>query len=213
MIVEASLSTLIFIPIYHAGRVRLTDSKSSSLPASASRLAQTTLHILLNLSFVISRFGGFATTGQGVFFELRKASYLALDILATDKEASETFVHDLCSLFGDGGLSLSSHENEETNGCICDRITARAVSLPLQPRKSDICTFVYRATCSSYQRGLYQVSRSAFMSTVKFFLLPWFRNAELAIIDIYQKRLIGKHLSLRTPSYSLSWRLRHDIST
>ena len=100
MITEAILSTLVFIPAHLAQQTCNATSSALAISAtdtSASALAQTTLHSLSHLSFVISQFGGVSSTSKGGFSELKKVFYLALDILAVDKAGSEKFVRQLCA--------------------------------------------------------------------------------------------------------------------
>ncbi|KAJ3862354.1 hypothetical protein EV359DRAFT_45356 [Lentinula novae-zelandiae] len=93
MISDTVLSTCLYIPptIY-----RLSPTSSLSSPAS---LSLTTLLTLFRLSFVVSQFGGISSTGsreEASFKEMRKAAYLALDILASGPEdVSERFVDEL----------------------------------------------------------------------------------------------------------------------
>ena len=106
MIIEAPLSTLVFVSPSRA--------QTSSLPSlpSVSVLARTILNLFSHLSFVISRFGG--VTADGGFSELKKVFYLALDILAADGKAAETYVRELCS-FDNGGRVFSRCEELDTN--------------------------------------------------------------------------------------------------
>ncbi|KAJ4493219.1 hypothetical protein C8R41DRAFT_831305 [Lentinula lateritia] len=93
MISDTVLSTCLYIPptVY-----RLSPTSSLSSPAS---LSLTTLLTLFRLSFVVSRFGGISSTGsreEASFKEMRKAAYLALDILASGPEdVSERFIDEL----------------------------------------------------------------------------------------------------------------------
>jgi hypothetical protein len=111
MIGEASLSSLVFIPAHIAQRLAPSSSYFASAPDSpqdtaSSSLAKMTLHSLSHLSFVISQFGGVGSA-EGGFPELKKVFYLVLDILAVDKEGSETFVRQLCASFAEAGAFLS----------------------------------------------------------------------------------------------------------
>ncbi|KAJ4491609.1 hypothetical protein C8J55DRAFT_284139 [Lentinula edodes] len=93
MISDSVLSACLYIPptVY-----RLSPTSSLSSPAS---LSLTTLLTLFRLSFVVSQFGGISSMGGGEeasFKEMRKAAYLALDILASGPEdVSERFVDEL----------------------------------------------------------------------------------------------------------------------
>jgi hypothetical protein len=114
MIIETPLSTLVFVSASKAKTLSspsLPTDNPPSLP-SVSVLARTILNLFSHLSFVISRFGG--VTAEGGFSELKKVFYLALDILAADRKAAETYVRELCS-FDSGGLEFSRCEEPDTN--------------------------------------------------------------------------------------------------
>ncbi|KAJ3917474.1 hypothetical protein F5877DRAFT_44588 [Lentinula edodes] len=93
MISDSILSACLYIP---PTDYRLSPTSSLSSPAS---LSLTTLLTLFRLSFVVSQFGGISSMGGGEeasFKEMRKAAYLALDILASGPEdVSERFVDEL----------------------------------------------------------------------------------------------------------------------
>ncbi|KAF8827484.1 hypothetical protein HHX47_DHR4000053 [Lentinula edodes] len=93
MISDSVLSACLYIP---PTDYRLSPTSSLSSPAS---LSLTTLLTLFRLSFVVSQFGGISSMGGGEeasFKEMRKAAYLALDILASGPEdVSERFIDEL----------------------------------------------------------------------------------------------------------------------
>ncbi|GAW06162.1 peroxisomal membrane protein [Lentinula edodes] len=93
MISDSILSACLYIP---PTDYRLSPTSSLSSPAS---LSLTTLLTLFRLSFVVSQFGGISSMGGGEeasFKEMRKAAYLALDILASGPEdVSERFIDEL----------------------------------------------------------------------------------------------------------------------
>jgi hypothetical protein len=97
MIIEASLSALAFIPLHNAEKILLVTDPHRT---SASSIAQSTINILFNLSFVISQFGGVTAASNDGFPQLKRVFYLALDILAEDEVDAENFVRELCSIFG-----------------------------------------------------------------------------------------------------------------
>ena len=73
-----------------------TASRSDPNLTPAS-LALVLLRTLSNLSFVITKFGGVTSTARtSVFPQLRRLFYSALDVLSTDRTASERFVTGLC---------------------------------------------------------------------------------------------------------------------
>lgn len=63
---------------------------------SPSSIARSNLRSLLHLSFVISQFGGVASSAEG-FKELKRVCYMAIDIVASDPDpqTSVTFVQEL----------------------------------------------------------------------------------------------------------------------
>jgi hypothetical protein len=84
MISQAALSALAYT---------LSTARSSDLPDAALRV----LSIFLDLSFIISQFGGLAPISGAGFAELTRAAYAALDVLAADGERSARFVEDAVS--------------------------------------------------------------------------------------------------------------------
>ena len=62
-------------------------------------LVATVLRVFYHLSFVIHQFGGVTSTSEGGFAELRRAFYMALDVLSASAHESEQFVVDLCDSF------------------------------------------------------------------------------------------------------------------
>nr|GAT50578.1 predicted protein [Mycena chlorophos] len=93
MVAEAALSVLAYVP--------------PSAYSSPSSLALPVLHTLHRLSFVVSQFGGVSTAAQPGFAELRKAFYLALDLLAEGSECD----HFVKELVADDGLHRSDEDN------------------------------------------------------------------------------------------------------
>jgi hypothetical protein len=93
MLLQSVLSTITYShPL--ASAVTPPKSKGShtqTLPTH-SLLALSTLRTLSHLSFVITKFGGVASTSSAGFAELKRVFYTALDVLSGDVEASETFV-------------------------------------------------------------------------------------------------------------------------
>ena len=92
MVQQSVVNATIYLP--------LPSSKSvSSLEPDVTppSLALVLLQTLLNLSFVITKFGGVtSTTRTSVFPQLRRLFYSALDVLSTNQPASEKFVIRLC---------------------------------------------------------------------------------------------------------------------
>lgn len=83
MISQAVLFTVVFVP-------HPTDVATSS--SSPQALATTVLRTLSHLAFVTHQFGGVTTSSAGGFPELKRAFYMALDVLASDTAESERFV-------------------------------------------------------------------------------------------------------------------------
>ncbi|KAJ3762126.1 hypothetical protein EV360DRAFT_36356 [Lentinula raphanica] len=93
MISDSVLSACIYVPPSH---YHLSATSSLSSPAS---LSLTTILTLSHLSFVVSQFGGISSSGtseEASFKELRKTTYLALDILASgSSDVSERLLDEL----------------------------------------------------------------------------------------------------------------------
>lgn len=90
-ITESTLSTTILLPLSLSSSAS-TSSTSTPTPPS---LALTTLRTFSHLSFIITRFGGVTSADLP---ELRKAFFLALDVLGSDAHLSEQFVvKELCA--------------------------------------------------------------------------------------------------------------------
>ncbi|KIJ59494.1 hypothetical protein HYDPIDRAFT_118489 [Hydnomerulius pinastri MD-312] len=88
MVAEAGLSCTPYLP----------QTLTHSSPSHALRILRTLSH----LSFIIEKFGG---AGHGAFTELKRAFYLALDILAADGGESEQFVKGVCDEVWQGGYA------------------------------------------------------------------------------------------------------------
>ena len=118
MITEAVLSSSLYLPpsVYSSTLPPVPTSPGTD-PVTPATLAFHTLQILGHLSYVVHQFGGVTSMGaptedgstSGVFKEMRKTFYLALDILsatATREDRTrhlvESFVNDLCR-----GVTLS----------------------------------------------------------------------------------------------------------
>ncbi|KAF9219266.1 hypothetical protein BS17DRAFT_789773 [Gyrodon lividus] len=91
MITEAGLSATVYVP--------------SALDHSTSALALIVLRTLSYLAFIIEKFGG---AGHGALAELKRAFYLALDVLASNQEESEQFVEGICEEIWSSG-HISAH--------------------------------------------------------------------------------------------------------
>ncbi|KAJ3976861.1 hypothetical protein EV361DRAFT_789464 [Lentinula raphanica] len=93
MISDSVLSACVYVPPSH---YHLSATSSLSSPAS---LSLTTILTLSHLSFVVSQFGGISSSGtseEASFKELRKTTYLALDILASgSSDVSERLLDEL----------------------------------------------------------------------------------------------------------------------
>lgn len=89
MLSQSVLSAVVFVPGPNA-------SQRSSLAASPQDIALSVLHVLSHLSFVMPQFGGVASTSEGGLPELKRAFYMALDVLASSEDAAKRFVSKLC---------------------------------------------------------------------------------------------------------------------
>ncbi|KAL0581187.1 hypothetical protein V5O48_000877 [Marasmius crinis-equi] len=135
MITEAVLSSSLYIPpsAYSASAGPTSAQADAATPAT---LAFNTLQVLGHLSYVVHEFGGVTSMGvptedgsaSGVFKEMRKTFYLALDILSATatregqtRHLLEGFVNDLCR-------RVSLHESSLAGGLYLDVLRAEAVS-------------------------------------------------------------------------------------
>ncbi|KAK1226251.1 hypothetical protein PQX77_010724 [Marasmius sp. AFHP31] len=112
MITEAVLSSSLYLPpSAYSSALPSAPTLSRADPATPATLAFHTLQILGHLSYVVHQFGGVTSMGaptedgnaSGVFKEMRKTFYLALDILSATaaremqtRRLVESFVNDLC---------------------------------------------------------------------------------------------------------------------
>ncbi|KAH9889808.1 hypothetical protein C8Q73DRAFT_705568 [Cubamyces lactineus] len=87
MLSQSILAAVVFVPNPHLQPVS---------PVSPQSIALNILHVLAQLSFVMPQFGGVASTAEGGLPELKRAFYMALDVLAASDEAAERFVAELC---------------------------------------------------------------------------------------------------------------------
>lgn len=93
MISQSVLSAVVFVPGPQA-------SQRSSSATSPQAVALNVLHVLSHLSFVMPQFGGVASTSEGGLPELKRAFYMALDVLTSSEDAAERFVSELCQREG-----------------------------------------------------------------------------------------------------------------
>ncbi|KAI0684715.1 hypothetical protein C8T65DRAFT_593381 [Cerioporus squamosus] len=95
MVLQSILSAVVFIPSPHGEQ---STASPSALPATPSpcAIALDTLHTLSHLSFVMPQFGGVASTSEGGLPELKRAFYMALDVLSASATEAGRFVQELC---------------------------------------------------------------------------------------------------------------------
>ena len=86
MLSQSILAAVVFVPNSHS---------QATSPVSPHSIALDIMHVLAQLSFVMPQFGGVASTAEGGLPELKRAFYMALDILTASDEAAERFVADL----------------------------------------------------------------------------------------------------------------------
>ena len=103
MLLQSVLPALLFIPYSST-----SNTHHAHTPASPFDLALTALHTLSHLSFVLPQFGGVTSTSEGGLPELKKAFYMALDVLSESPSRSDLFVHQLCDSFKAEGECLKS---------------------------------------------------------------------------------------------------------
>ncbi|CDO71678.1 hypothetical protein BN946_scf184915.g22, partial [Trametes cinnabarina] len=91
MLSQSILSAIVFIPNLQASPLV---SPTSSV-FSPQMIALQVLDVLSHLSFVMPQLGGVASTAEGGLAELKRAFYMALDVLSSENEAAERFVEGL----------------------------------------------------------------------------------------------------------------------
>lgn len=108
MILQSILPALLFVPYPSGSRADVHGASSidGATPASPFDLALMALHVLSHLSFVMPQFGGVTSTAEGGLPELKKAFYMALDVLSESASRSDLFVHQLCDSFKLEGMSI-----------------------------------------------------------------------------------------------------------
>ncbi|RDX49946.1 hypothetical protein OH76DRAFT_499277 [Lentinus brumalis] len=92
MVLQSILSTVVFVP----GPQSTASSSASPLTSSPYATALDALHTLSHLSFVMPQFGGVASTSEGGLPELKRAFYMALDVLSASEAEAGRFVQELC---------------------------------------------------------------------------------------------------------------------
>ena len=93
MLSQSVLSAVVFVPNLH-------DSPGSTMSPYA--IALEILHTLSHLSFIMPQFGGVASTSEGLP-ELKRAFYMALDVLSESQEEACRFVEELHCVDGASG--------------------------------------------------------------------------------------------------------------
>ena len=92
MLSQSILSAVVFVPSPHEDSVY----GSPSGLASPYGIALDILDILSHLSFVMPQFGGVASTSESGLPELKRAFYMALDVLSASETEADRFVEELC---------------------------------------------------------------------------------------------------------------------
>lgn len=100
MLSQTILSTVVFTAPPH--------DATSSTSYSPYLLTEGVLCTLSHLAFVIQQFGGVATTTQNGFPELKRAFYMALDVLSASTVESARFVSELCQEINKHDIQLEA---------------------------------------------------------------------------------------------------------
>ncbi|KAI0352611.1 hypothetical protein OH77DRAFT_1428324 [Trametes cingulata] len=103
MLAQSVLSAIVFVPGPQADHPTPTQTSHTPSARLPQDIALNVLHILSHLSFVMPQFGGVASTSEGGLPELKRAFYMALDVLASSEVAAERFVVELCQREGNVG--------------------------------------------------------------------------------------------------------------
>ena len=79
----------------HVSSSACSDVLRSSHVPSPYNIALDVLHTLSHLSFVMPQFGGVASTSEDGLPELKRAFYMALDVLSASQHEASRFVEEL----------------------------------------------------------------------------------------------------------------------
>ncbi|KZT73966.1 hypothetical protein DAEQUDRAFT_363943 [Daedalea quercina L-15889] len=153
MLCQAILSTVVF--------VSYPDRTPSSSTSSPQALATAVLRTLSHLSFVIHQFGGVTATSGG-FPELKRAFYMALDVLASDPTESERFATELCqSVPANANVpSVKGVKTAYTLACIEQLIPV----LSDECIRRDVCALCLPRLSDTEHRETYESAHSAMLA-------------------------------------------------
>nr|VWO96328.1 Carnitine acetyl transferase [Ganoderma boninense] len=99
MLSQSILSAVVYIPSPQSSSA----FSSSSETSSPYGMALDVLHVLSHLSFIMPQFGGVASTSDSGLPELKRAFYMALDVLSASETEADRFVEALCHAEGTAG--------------------------------------------------------------------------------------------------------------
>ncbi|EPS96517.1 hypothetical protein FOMPIDRAFT_1062184 [Fomitopsis schrenkii] len=155
MISQAVLSTVVFVP--HPVDV------ATSSTSSPQALATAVLRTLSHLSFVIHQFGGVTATSTGGFPELKRAFYMAQDVLASDPAESERFVTEYCRS-GSAKTRVSSKGTDVKNAYILACIEQLIPVLSDDCVRRDVFALCLPHLSNSTHRETYESAHSVMLA-------------------------------------------------
>ncbi|RPD77986.1 hypothetical protein L226DRAFT_544371 [Lentinus tigrinus ALCF2SS1-7] len=95
MVLQSILSAVVFVPRPYGEQSGGPPSAPPTSPSSYT-IALDALHTLSHLSFVMPQFGGVASNSESGLPELKRAFYMALDVLSASEAEAGRFVQELC---------------------------------------------------------------------------------------------------------------------
>ncbi len=163
MLSQSILSAVVFIPSPHE-----ENAYSPSLGyASPYGIALDVLHILSHLSFVMPQFGGVASTSESGLPELKRAFYMALDVLSASENEADRFVEELCHDEGTGGKGKGMPNMILFRRLPDRRRRGRQSSSSPVGCKEGVCSRMCRAACTCPLGRNHPIAGIPSMSTVR----------------------------------------------
>ncbi|KAI6005352.1 hypothetical protein EDC04DRAFT_2882826 [Pisolithus marmoratus] len=147
MVTEAGLSAVIYVP--------------PEIGHTVPSLALAALRSLYHLAFVIEKFGG---AGHSAFPELKRAFYLALDILAGHKADSEHFVRQLCEEMWSNGYDLSHPTQKAKKAFVLSAIEQLIPVLTASTIETYVLPFCSPHLDDAHHRDIFEAAHSVVLA-------------------------------------------------
>ncbi|KAI6013559.1 hypothetical protein EDC04DRAFT_694037 [Pisolithus marmoratus] len=147
MVTEAGLSAVVDVP--------------PEIGHSVPSLALAALRSLYHLAFVIEKFGG---AGHSAFPELKRAFYLALDILAGHKADSEHLVQQLCEELWSNGYDLSHPTQKAKKAFVLSAIEQLIPVLTASTIETYVLPFCSPHLDDAHHRDVFEAAHSVVLA-------------------------------------------------